>query len=219
LLKDNAYSYYVSWSSNPKTFTVTQSGIYYLRYDVNTNGTSVSAWNFQIEAGSTKTSWEQSAIGNVYVKTDNGAMTPLFNRPLLDLIYPIGSIYLSTGIEPATVFGGTWELLKDRFLIGAGNSYGLNSTGGGTSHTHSTSSTNISVSQMPKHRHTEQGYNQVGAGVANGAQVRSRFVIKEDPVDNVMGETGSGSSHGHGNTGSTSHMPPYLAVYMWKRTG
>ena len=219
LLKDNAYSYYVSWNTNTKTFTVSQSGTYYMRYDVNTNGTSWTAWNFQIEVGSTKTSWEQCTIGNVYVKTDNGAMTPLFNRPLLDLIYPIGSIYLSTGIEPATVFGGTWELLKDRFLIGAGNSYSLNSTGGSTSHTHSTSSTSLSVSQMPKHNHSTQGYVRTNHMVANAGQCIARERLTTDPTDNgIILEAGSTSSHGHGNTGSTSHMPPYLAVYMWKRT-
>ena len=29
---------------------------------------------------------------------------------------------------------------------------------------------------------------------------------------------GNNQPHNHGNTGSSSTMPPYLAVYMWKRT-
>ena len=38
-------------------------------------------------------------------------------------IYPIGSIYLSINeTNPSILSGiGKWELLKDRFLIGAGN--------------------------------------------------------------------------------------------------
>ena len=39
-------------------------------------------------------------------------------------IYPIGSIYMNTAlVDPVTLFGGTWELLKNRFLIGAGDLY------------------------------------------------------------------------------------------------
>ena len=29
---------------------------------------------------------------------------------------------------------------------------------------------------------------------------------------------GGGASHNHGNTGSSSSLPPYLAIYVWKRT-
>lgn len=218
-LKDGAYNYYFVVNGNVGTFTPSQSGTFYIRYDVNTSGTTVSAWNFQVEPGSQRTSWQQSDIGNAYVRTENGAMTPLFNRPLLDLIYPIGSIYLSTNsTDPKSIFGGTWELLKDKFLVGAGSAYGLGSTGGNSMHNHSTGSTALVVNQMPKHRHTEQGYNQVGGGVANGVQVRSRFVISGDPVDTVMGEAGGGQGHSHGNTGNASTIPPYLAVNMWKRT-
>ena len=47
-----------------------------------------------------------------------------------DMIYPVGAIYISVNsTSPASLFGGTWEQLKDRFLIGAGNSYAVNATG------------------------------------------------------------------------------------------
>lgn len=52
-------------------------------------------------------------------------------KQLLDLIYPIGSIYTSVNsTSPATLFGGTWQQLKDRFLICANNTYTAGSTGG-----------------------------------------------------------------------------------------
>ena len=52
-------------------------------------------------------------------------------------MYPVGSIYMSMdNTSPASLFGGTWEQLKDRFLIGAGNSYAVNETGGTTEHAH-----------------------------------------------------------------------------------
>lgn len=45
--------------------------------------------------------------------------------------YPVGSIYLSvTDTDPATLFGGTWERIGGRFLLGADDTYAAGSTGG-----------------------------------------------------------------------------------------
>lgn len=50
---------------------------------------------------------------------------------IMNLVYPIGAIYLSTSeVSPATLFGGTWERLEDRMLIGAGDVYKAATTGG-----------------------------------------------------------------------------------------
>ncbi|MBQ7030837.1 MAG: hypothetical protein IJN13_00500 [Bacilli bacterium] len=57
---------------------------------------------------------------------------------IFNLIYPVGAIYISTNsTNPTYLFGGSWKQLTDRFLIGAGSSYSVNSTGGSSSHTHS----------------------------------------------------------------------------------
>ena len=43
---------------------------------------------------------------------------------LYNLIYPIGSIYLSVNsVDPSTLFGGTWEKIKDKFLLSDGDTY------------------------------------------------------------------------------------------------
>ncbi len=67
---------------------------------------------------------------------------------LIDLVYPVGAIYMSTvGTSPATLFGGTWEALDDgRVLIGANNTYQAGTTGGEASHT-------LTVGEMPSHTH------------------------------------------------------------------
>ena len=58
-------------------------------------------------------------------------------QELLDIIYPVGSIYLTVNdINPQTLFGGTWEQIKDRFLIGAGDLYIAGKTGGQSLHDH-----------------------------------------------------------------------------------
>ena len=51
---------------------------------------------------------------------------------LLDAFYPIGSYYITESeTSPASLFGGEWEKLKNRMLIGAGDQYDLLSEGGG----------------------------------------------------------------------------------------
>jgi hypothetical protein len=55
----------------------------------------------------------------------------------LETVYPVGAIYMSVNpTSPASLFGGTWEALKNRFLVGAGDTYAVNATGGATTHTH-----------------------------------------------------------------------------------
>ena len=67
--------------------------------------------------------------------------------------YPVGSIYMSVvDINPAELFGGTWEAMSGRVLIGAGVSdfdinYVAGTTGGSRSRT-------LTSSNIPKHTHT-----------------------------------------------------------------
>lgn len=72
-----------------------------------------------------------------------GKMTPDF-----DLIYPIGSIYLSVNnVNPGTLFGGTWEQIQNQFLLGAGNVYTAGNTGG-------SATKSIAVTNLPSHTHS-----------------------------------------------------------------
>lgn len=58
------------------------------------------------------------------------------NTYMLEMCYPVGSIYMSTqDVSPATFLGGTWERITDTTLVGAGNLYANGSTGGSTSAT------------------------------------------------------------------------------------
>ena len=61
---------------------------------------------------------------------------------ILDAIYPVGSIYLSTrSTDPATFLGGTWSRIQGRFLLGASSTYTAGSTGGSAKHNHGKSPT------------------------------------------------------------------------------
>lgn len=74
-------------------------------------------------------------------------------RPLelLDNIYPVGSIYMNiSNINPENLFGGTWIQLKDTMLLGVGDTYSENSTGGAATHT-------LITDELPSHSHTFTG--------------------------------------------------------------
>ena len=131
--------------------------------------------------------------------------------------HPIGSIYITTNnISPSSIFGGTWEQLKDRFLIGAGSSYSNGETGGATSHKHTTASHVLTIEEMPEHGH---GYKLAYGGndPIKGFNYGNTYTGNFDDSDQWIGNNGGGQAHSHGDTGSSSNMPPYLAVYIWKR--
>ena len=123
---------------------------------------------------------------------------------LLNLVYPVGSIYMSVNnVSPQSFLGGTWVRIQDRFLLAAGSSYAAGATGGEASHT-------LTVSEMPSHSHnygTWRNCSKVSG--ANNKMVEA----STDVLDNVPGTMAAGGGAAHNN------MPPYLAVYMWKRTG
>lgn len=129
--------------------------------------------------------------------------------------YPVGSIYLSVNdTSPAELFGGTWEQLKDRFLLAAGDTYAAGSTGGEAQHT-------LTEQEMPSHAHGEYVGDASDSQVINplkrktNSGVNSGAIIESNWEPTGLGENIMTSYEG----GSKPHnnMPPYLAVYAWKR--
>ncbi len=141
--------------------------------------------------------------------------------------YPIGSIYLSVNnTNPTRWFGGTWELIaQGRTLVGVDtNDTDFNTvkkTGGSKNHKHSTGNHTLTVNEIPSHNHnTSQSYGAGGSGIDFGVGV-----VKSDRVTtagnywwNWTANTGGGKAHNHGDTGSTSNLPPYFTCYIWCRT-
>ena len=73
---------------------------------------------------------------------------PLTMLNLALAAYPVGSIYMSVNAtSPSVLFGGTWEQLKDTFLLSAGDTYANGSTGGASTVT-------LTSDQMPGHTHS-----------------------------------------------------------------
>ena len=131
--------------------------------------------------------------------------------------HPIGSIYQSLdSTSPATLFGGTWAALGGRMLIGVDGTYTAGSTGGEATHT-------LTTGEIPSHSHVETMYfNDLGGTRALGIPPNSSGQAKTMAVtstgsspleDSTVVSTGAA-----GGDGAHNNLPPYLSVYMWKRT-
>ena len=133
---------------------------------------------------------------------------------LVNLVYPVGSIYMSTNsTSPASLFGGTWEQIKDRFLLCCGNTYSAGATGGEATH-------KLTINEMPSHGHDlVYGSKDSNSGVVisyydggyNSLSIEN-WAWRESGVRQNIYARNEGGSQAHNN------MPPYLAVYVWKRT-
>lgn len=127
---------------------------------------------------------------------------------LIDLVYPVGSIYMSTkNVGPNTFLGGSWTKIQGRFLLAADNAHQAGSTGGAQT-------VSLTAEQNGPHQHT--GLTVDGTSitwtqpaVSPGSGNNGTLTTSGSTVP-VSGSSGSGAPH--------NNMPPYLAVYMWKRT-
>lgn len=128
-------------------------------------------------------------------------------------LYPVGSIYMSTTNEksPAERFGGTWERIKDCFLWATGDTASITYTENGVSVTKSLtagstggeSTHTLTINEMPSHAHD--------IGLA--------YMVTDGNKNQSVWWAG-GAGYKTNNTGGDqphNNMPPYLAVYMWKR--
>lgn len=146
-------------------------------------------------------------------KTDIPTVTDI-----LKSVYPVGAIYISTvSTGPATLFGfGTWERIKDKFLLSAGSTYSAGSTGGEAKHT-------LTAKELP-----QMGGTISTHGVYSGTPIAAVSGVFS-ATHKCSGKYMTGSSSGHdsidtivysngGENVAHNNMPPYLTVYMWKRT-
>lgn len=117
-------------------------------------------------------------------------------------LYPVGTVFISVNsTSPASLFGGTWESIGGRFLLGADATYAAGSTGGNNT-------IQINAENMPYWSLFANSVNQDGMwsyGKWADHSAKSGDILARHNAD--LGDTGQ----------SIDNMPPYLAVYMWKR--
>lgn len=134
------------------------------------------------------------------------------------------------------MFGGTWQQIKDRFILAAGDSYSVNNTGGEKTHT-------LTKEEMPSHDHNFSGNTGEMSGYTSGWWIMTGNKNGRESggrVSNYEFETNNGSSwynhngvkytinlsHSHyisdttdpsGSGTAHNNMPPYIVKYCWER--
>ena len=171
------------------------------------------AWNSTFEK-------DVRVDGDLFV----GDLTSL-KAALVDIFLPVGKVYISSDpTSPEELFGGTWEEIHGGFLFAEDDAHPAGSTGGEEAHT-------LTVGEMPSHgNHLMQGsmYQELAENTSNDSSYRSNTLYLPKTAFASTGNINRGWKDWNGGEmypagtlkgGGNPHnnMPPYLAVYTWKR--
>lgn len=242
-----------------------------------------AAFGKYAERDALECAWDAAFAGDVTVAQDaavGGCLAAgslqVGGKSLLDMVYPVGALYLSAAAtSPSVLFGGTWEAVEDRFLLACGTHAALSTGGSAESdatvtvpgHSHSLSITatpdltvslpNATGSATCSHKHSVSiahthsmtkgtvgrsassgttyyaygGTTSTGSGGSTGAANTTTFTTGDSDNTSHSHTLGSGSVSGTVSVSGTADtaaecqvtlavdtMPPYLAVYVWRRT-
>ncbi len=161
--------------------------------------------------------------------------TTAFVQAALAAIYPVGSIYTnaSNSTNPGTLFGfGTWVAFgAGRVMVGldAGNAaFDTAEETGGSANAIVVSHTHTATVTDPTHDHVMHGQGTMsGTYLSNNNTSYSggggnNFGVASSPDTDVRtGFSSTGitvSNSTEGASGTNANLPPYIVVYMWKRT-
>lgn len=126
---------------------------------------------------------------------------------LVDLVYPVGSYYWSSNsTNPGTIFGGTWEQIKDKFVLAVGDTYTtVDVTGGEATHT-------LTVNEIPNHNHKSSNFSGYYVWGGLETDLFARGTGGYTTGLNQIDTSGTGGGQAHNN------MPPYITAYCFHRT-
>ena len=118
-----------------------------------------------------------NATFNYTVKTYQEIEVPIQSHELIDIIYPIGSIYTSLNdVNPSLLFGGSWEKIQGQFLLASGTEHNVGETGG-------SEYTTLTVNELPSHTHIQNSHTHTQAGHSHKPSTTSQnFLITDTNI-------------------------------------
>ena len=235
----NSLASHIGNTSNPHHVTKAQIGLSHVAdYDqskaivsITRNGTTFTATALD----GTTTTFTQQGV-------------EVAKKDIVDMIYPVGSIYMSVNnVSPSTLFGGTWVPIQDKFLLASGSNYTNGNTGGSDTHTLNANELPAHTHVIPEHSHSidpinlyriqiykEENATNESPGLyinSEGSYITERGMVPyragtvlssgNEWVHTGPSTTNLSAAKDSGSTGNGqafSTMPPYLAVNIWKRT-
>ena len=156
---------------------------------------------------------------------DLGESAFLDEKDIVDLIYPVGSIYMSVkSTSPATLFGGTWVRWgSGRVPVGVNTTQtefnSVEKIGGEKTH-------RLTEDEMPAHQHfadNNDGEEKLTGSIGNmgfsagsddgaGNCYGLNWAYRSSRTDTGIKTAAAGGGDPHNN------LQPYITCYMWKRT-
>ena len=121
--------------------------------------------------------------------------------------HSVGSLYISENpTSPAELYGGTWERIEGKFIVGANDTYPAGSTGG-------EAEVAITVEQMPRHKHDWLGVMNKREGTIDyknfAPDVSTVGLVSSYSSEAGVEYAGGGNPH--------NNIPPYYSMYIWRR--
>ena len=182
-------------------------------------------WNDETADGAHELAFSRN---NIYYRSESGTPgtwgawnTILSTSNLVDKLYPVGAIYLTwNDNNPGNFLGGTWvRMAEGRGLFGVGRSTGQDGYNrqvgeheefGSWKHT-------LSVDEMPRHDHGVYIQNTVGNPQVDAPQWTIAFPNNWKQYTSATRLLASSTSRKGGNQ-SFYTVPPYIGIYIWRRT-
>lgn len=152
---------------------------------------------------------------------------------MLEICYPIGSIYISTkNVSPQTFLGGTWASKSDYVLRGATSNVTFNSD------TNDGGADSVTVSSVANHNHTQNGHQHFMIGNTSSSDHNyaspnrsmaaacwdgnntNQYYLSLTSVGAGAGLTSqtTATNKDSGANYTVNTLPKYKNVYIWERT-
>lgn len=119
--------------------------------------------------------------------------------------------------SPASFIGGTWEQIKDCFILAAGDTYAAGSTGGEAKHS-------LTKLENGPHSHevvalgNDKWYYKTSNPVGIKFQTQYHTLINDISIVGTADESAGYLATNSSGTGQPhNNMPPYTATYIWRR--
>lgn len=161
--------------------------------------------------GTSQGAWDGSSAKTIDITAATPAAVKAAIAEAKLAAWPIGSIYMTvSNTSPESLFGGTWERISERFLLGASSSYPAGSTGGESAHT-------LTQRELPNYSlSVANGSNVIRSKTGSSADAYVQTQSSGWGIPNWESKTVTVASGGSGK--AHNNMPPYLSVWIWKRT-
>lgn len=123
--------------------------------------------------------------------------------------HPVGSLYISeNATSPAELYGGTWERIEGRFIMGASDTYPAGSTGGSATHRQT-------AKEVASHAH------DIGTNISGTLITVPQWKFYITSVSQVNGPNGyecyGMSTLDTGDGEPMNILNPYYSAYIWRR--